>query len=200
MRGEVLPGIGGGSSQVSSTLYAAVLHANVEVLDRRPHSRASSYIKPGLDATVSYPPECWDAKKPDKRVCYNLVFRNPYDFAITIEFVVGTEIVDDKRPLTARVKGTGEVPRVTTEWRPFNSPPFKTRYRKVSWWKDDRKKLKQSGRPGLRGARIVTIEHADGRKEMKRVYSKYQPVPEVFEVGMEFEKPEEPDAGATSPP
>jgi len=198
--GEVIPGIGGGSCQVSSTLYAALVHANVEILDRRPHSRASSYIKPGLDATVNYPPECWDAKKPDKRICFDLVFRNPYDFPLTIEFDIGDDIKDGKRTLSALVLGTGESPKVTTAWRPSSTTPFKTRYRRVSWWKDSRKKLSQSGRLGVQGYRILTIEHADGRRETKRVLSRYQPVPEVYKVGMEFEKPEEPDAGATSPP
>lgn len=205
--GEVIPGIGGGSCQVSSTLYAALLHANVKILDRRPHSRASNYIKPGLDATVNYPAECWDTKKPDKRVCFDLVFRNDYDFPLTIEFKVSTEVEDGKLTLTALILGTGEAPKVTTTWKPSKTSEFKVRYRQVSWWKDDRKKLKQSGRLGLTGRRIIVIEHPDGRKETKRVLSKYQPVPEVWAVGMAFEKPEEPDAGseepdagATSPP
>lgn len=201
--GEVIPGIGGGSCQVSSTLYAAVLHANVEVTDRRPHSRKSNYIHPGLDATVNYPKECWGAKKPDKRICFDLQFRNPYDFPITILFKIG-DIVEDKkgektRPFTVSVYGSGEIPKVTTVWKPHGAPPFKVRYRRVSWWKDDRKKLKQSGRPGLRGTRVLTIEHPDGRKETKRVYSKYQPVPEVWRVGLEFEKPEEPEEPSEPP-
>lgn len=195
--GEVLPGIGGGSCQVSSTLYAAALHIGIEVTDRRPHSRKSSYIPAGLDATVNYPKECWGAKRPDKRVCFDLKFKNPYDFPLTFRFRTSDEIsIDGYRILTVSVFGTGEVPKVTTRWSVSTSPPFKTRYRKVSWWEDDRKKLKQSGRAGQGGILHITLTYPDGRSEKQSVYSKYQPVPEVWEVGLAFEKPEEPDAGA----
>jgi len=194
--GEVLPGVGGGVCQVSSTMYAAALHANVEVIDRRPHSRASNYIEPGLDATVNYPPECYDnngpVAKPDKRVCYDFKFRNPYDFDLIFKLSASdTSVEKDKGVLIVWVQGTGKIPKVKTKWAAYGAPPFDIRYRTVSWWKDDRKKLKQSGRPGLRGARLLTIEHLDGKVEKKSVPSKYMPVPEVFEVGVEFDAPEE---------
>ncbi|MCI8474488.1 MAG: hypothetical protein HFF07_04035 [Oscillospiraceae bacterium] len=44
--------VAGGVCQASSTLYWAVLKANLEVLDRRPHRYEPSYVKGGLDATV----------------------------------------------------------------------------------------------------------------------------------------------------
>lgn len=47
-------GLGGGICQVSSTLYNAVLRANLEVVERRNHSYAVSYVPLGTDATVSY--------------------------------------------------------------------------------------------------------------------------------------------------
>lgn len=46
-------GIGGGVCQVSSTLYNAILKAGIKPIERRNHSLAPAYIKPGLDATVS---------------------------------------------------------------------------------------------------------------------------------------------------
>lgn len=52
--GELVPAIGGGICQVSSTLYVAVLKADLEVLQRRNHSRPVSYMQIGQDATVSY--------------------------------------------------------------------------------------------------------------------------------------------------
>lgn len=45
---------GGGICQVSSTLYNTVLIAELEVLQRSPHSWPLSYISIGQDATVSY--------------------------------------------------------------------------------------------------------------------------------------------------
>lgn len=45
---------GGGICQVSSTLYNSVLIAELEILQRTPHSWPLSYITIGQDATVSY--------------------------------------------------------------------------------------------------------------------------------------------------
>lgn len=47
-------GIGGGICQISSTLYQAVLKANLEIVERHNHSYVTSYLGAGLDATVSY--------------------------------------------------------------------------------------------------------------------------------------------------
>ncbi|MBR2929020.1 MAG: VanW family protein [Oscillospiraceae bacterium] len=54
LAGETVDTIGGGICQVSSTLYAACLHANLEITERTAHRYVSSYIKNGLDATVSW--------------------------------------------------------------------------------------------------------------------------------------------------
>lgn len=51
--GSVVPGLGGGICQVSSTLYNAVLEAGLEVVERYPHSLPVGYVPPGRDATVS---------------------------------------------------------------------------------------------------------------------------------------------------
>jgi vancomycin resistance protein YoaR len=49
----VVPGLGGGVCQVSSTLYNAVLQAGLEVVERYPHSQPVGYVPPGRDATIS---------------------------------------------------------------------------------------------------------------------------------------------------
>ncbi len=54
LNGELVPAIGGGICQVSSTLYAAVLRADLEVIQRQNHSMPVSYMHIGQDATVSY--------------------------------------------------------------------------------------------------------------------------------------------------
>ena len=45
---------GGGICQVSTTLYNALLQADVTVTNRRAHSIPSDYVEHGLDATVDY--------------------------------------------------------------------------------------------------------------------------------------------------
>lgn len=45
---------GGGVCQVSSTLYNAVLNADLPILERHAHSKPIRYVPPGQDAAVSY--------------------------------------------------------------------------------------------------------------------------------------------------
>ncbi len=53
---KMVQGVGGGVCQVSSTLYNAILQIGLLPTERQPHSRPSSYVPMGLDATIS-----WDA-------------------------------------------------------------------------------------------------------------------------------------------
>ena len=52
--GQVVDGIGGGICQISSTLYNAVVFANLNVTERYNHQFVTSYVSPGRDATVVY--------------------------------------------------------------------------------------------------------------------------------------------------
>lgn len=52
--GQVVQEIGGGICQVSSTLYNAVLYANLKITERTNHYFSPGYVKSGLDATVSW--------------------------------------------------------------------------------------------------------------------------------------------------
>ena len=52
--GQVVDGIGGGICQISSTLYNAVLRANLEIVERKNHQFVTSYVEAGMDATVVY--------------------------------------------------------------------------------------------------------------------------------------------------
>ena len=46
--------IGGGICQISSTLYDAVVYANLQVVERHNHAFTTSYVGAGKDATVVY--------------------------------------------------------------------------------------------------------------------------------------------------
>ena len=52
--GQVVDGIGGGICQISSTLYNAIVDANLETVERRNHQFVTSYVPAGKDATVVY--------------------------------------------------------------------------------------------------------------------------------------------------
>lgn len=77
---KVEPGIGGGICQVSSTLYRAVMRANIRSTERTNHSMVVGYMEPGLDATVAY--GYLDYK-----------FKNTYDFPIYIEGITASKVV-----------------------------------------------------------------------------------------------------------
>lgn len=72
---EVVPGMGGGICQVSSTMYAAMLQGDITATQRYAHSMPVSYIPEGMDATIS-------AGKKD------LTFTNNFTFPIVINAVV----------------------------------------------------------------------------------------------------------------
>ena len=70
--GELIETYGGGVCQVSSTIYNAVLYANLEIVERTNHSSVVSYVDCGRDATVSY------GSKDFK-------FKNPREYAIKLK-------------------------------------------------------------------------------------------------------------------
>ena len=51
--GNVVEGIGGGVCQVSTTLYNAVLKAELEIVERSPHSMVVSYVPVSRDAAIA---------------------------------------------------------------------------------------------------------------------------------------------------
>ena len=51
--GQVVDSYGGGICQVSTTLYNAVLYAELKVIKRFPHSMAVAYVDPSRDAAIA---------------------------------------------------------------------------------------------------------------------------------------------------
>ncbi len=74
VNGKTQPGYGGGTCQVSSTMYNALLQLpGLEIIQRRPHGPSgAAYLPHGVDAAVG---------SDD----LNLVWRNNYDFPIRFE-------------------------------------------------------------------------------------------------------------------
>ena len=70
--GEVVDGLGGGICQISTTLFNAVLYANLDIVELHNHQFVPSYVGAGRDATVVY-----GAK--------DFQFKNSRKYAIKIE-------------------------------------------------------------------------------------------------------------------
>ena len=77
---------GGGVCQVSTTLYNAAVKADLEIIERSPHTRVSDYVPIGLDAAVNWPGQ-------------DFKFKNTSDYPI---FIVA-EFSDQK--LTFKIYG-----------------------------------------------------------------------------------------------
>ncbi|MCL2320551.1 MAG: VanW family protein [Oscillospiraceae bacterium] len=80
IHGKLEQGFGGGICQVSSTLYGAILRANIIPIQRQHHSFPVNYISPGLDATIVYG-------------VVDFKFKNIYDFPIYIKGSVADQYV-----------------------------------------------------------------------------------------------------------
>ena len=87
--GAVVMEVGGGICQVSSTLYAAVLRANLEIVARTCHQFIVSYLPIGIDATVSWP-------RPDFK------FKNNSEYPIKLILTTDTE----NKSVKAQIWGT----------------------------------------------------------------------------------------------
>ncbi len=80
VNGELVPGVGGGVCQVSTTLYNAVIRSNLDIITRRNHSLSVAYVPLGHDAAVAYN-------------SLDLKFRNSLSFPVYIEsFVYGNRV------------------------------------------------------------------------------------------------------------
>jgi vancomycin resistance protein YoaR len=177
--GEVVEGLGGGVCQVSSTMYAVALQAGLRVVERHAHARASSYIDKGLDATVNLPPECLE--KNDPRYCYDLKLQNPYDFPLSWHAFA------NDGTLTVWLTGVGPMATVTTRWKSGDAAPFKRRWVR-KYFPGHKPKRKQSGANGLDGVLFVDLVWPNGVTEHVTIPSNYKPIDEVWYVGTDWDK------------
>ncbi len=53
LQGKVIDSVGGGACQVTTTLYNAVLQAELEIVERQPHSMTISYVDLSRDAAIA---------------------------------------------------------------------------------------------------------------------------------------------------
>lgn len=137
--GKVIDGLGGGICQISSTLYNAVLYANLEITERRNHQFVTSYIDAGLDATVVY--GSTDFK-----------FKNSREFPIKIvaEVKNGVAKMD--------IYGMKEAVEYEVRLEPvvINYIPYKTTYIKDSSLAEGTQRVEQAG---CNGVKTVTYKY-----------------------------------------
>lgn len=165
--GKVVNTVGGGICQVSSTLYNAVLRANLEVLDRSNHMFAVGYVPIGTDATVS-----WGA--PDFK------FKNNRSYPIKI--VTSTS----KRNVYIKILGLKEEGDYEVQIISYRTGtiPYKTTYTKDESLQPGETKVIQKGSNGARSVTYKVLKK-NGKEESRILVSKdvYDPHNEIIAIG-----------------
>jgi len=161
--GELVDGIGGGTCQISGTLHGAIFFAGLELVERIPHTRPSSYIKMGLDATVVYP-------------TINFRFKNPYSFPVVLHETVKNGVV------RAEVLGPERPRTVTFVRRILDAIPYEELERPDKELPRGERVLSQRGMAGfkLRRYRIVRSGQHAVRERWDEIYP---PTSQIVRVG-----------------
>ncbi|MBF8983942.1 VanW family protein [Lutibacter sp. B2] len=107
--GSVSKGLGGGICQTSSTLYNAVLYADLEVIERRNHSLTVSYVPLSRDATISWGAQ--DFKFKNNTDHYIYIHGHTTENTVTFE-LLGTK--NNKRVELISQKISGQTPEIQT--------------------------------------------------------------------------------------
>ncbi len=162
-QGELVDGIGGGTCQISGTLHGAAFFSGLEIVERVPHTRPSSYIKLGLDATVVYP-------------TINYRFRNPFDFPVVLHQSVKNGVV------RAEILGPPAEQTTTLIRRITQAKPFEQVERMEPNLKRGRRLLAQRGVPGFVVRQYRIVRH--GRHAVREKWlNRYPPTTQIVLVG-----------------
>jgi vancomycin resistance protein YoaR len=137
-QGELVDGIGGGTCQVAGTLHGAALFAGLDIVERKPHTRPSFYIKMGLDATVVHP-------------TITLRFKNPFAHPIVLHETVKEGMV------RAEILGPTRTRDVTFVRKINEVVPFKEREVEDPKIPKGERILGQRGIPGFRITRFRVV-------------------------------------------
>lgn len=107
--GKLVPGIGGGICQVSSTLFNTALLSGMTIVERTPHFEPVGYIPAGRDATVAYGYLDFQFKNPYSKPVYVLSIMNGGEITI---YIIGTP-EDDPKSVSITVGNRSEIPNKT---------------------------------------------------------------------------------------
>lgn len=166
--GTVVESFGGGICQVATTLYNAVIRAELEVTMRYNHSMQVSYVKPSMDAAIA-----GDYK--------DLHFKNNYDTPIYIEGYCSNKVIyfniygKETRPANREVIFESETLSTSDMEVEFNLASGMP----VGYWHVD-----QSAHIGL-SAQLWKIVKVDGEVESRELFNRstYQSSPKIITIG-----------------
>lgn len=165
--GGVVDGLAGGICQISSTLYNAVLLANLEIVERRNHSYTTSYVAAGKDATVVYG-------------AIDFQFKNSRSYPIKIEASVKNGIAEFK------IHGMQEENEYEIKIIPVTtgSIPFTTAYVQDPTLAPGQQVVTQVGHAGYKVTTYIE-KRLNGQVVSKEVLSNdtYSPMKTIINIG-----------------
>lgn len=167
--GQVVDTFGGGICQVSSTLYNALLNAEIEIVKRYPHSMLVSYVEPSKDAAIA-------------AGIKDLVFKNNYETPI---FIKGE--IDSNNQLNITIYGKETRPEnreVKYESEIISTEDYETIYKADAEASIGSMQGGASAHVG-KEARLWKVVYEDGKEVEKKDinYSKYNKSDYVINVG-----------------
>ncbi len=166
--GTVVNEMGGGICQTTSTLYNAVLLANLEVVERHQHGLPVGYVQPSLDATVYSP-------------SLDFKFKNTRNYPIKIvtSFSSGGS-------LNVSIYGTKEEKEyvVTLTSNTLSTIPYTTKYIYDNTMADGKQVVMENGVNGYSSESYIT-KSLNGKVVESRLLSRdtYNPEQKVVKVG-----------------
>ena len=172
---------GGGNCQSSSTLYAAVIRADLEIVERQPHSFPSSYIEVGQDATVNYPYA--DFKFKNNKDTPIFIDRYISNGALHVVIYGKAPTEYDKIEVITKIIEKTETPELQVKEDPELY--------------EGEEVIEYKSRPGIK-AQTYRVYYKDG-KEIKRVKEAYSNYPKVVGLKRVGTKPRPAQNNDTKP-
>lgn len=165
--GKVEEGIGGGICQTSSTLYNAVLLANLEIVERSNHYFPTSYVPAGRDATVS-----WGT--------IDFKFKNTRNYPVKI---VATAVNGTVNISLLGIKEENEY-EVLIQSKVVEEIPYTTQYEETSLLAVGEEHISQTGANGCK-SETYKILKKDGEILSQTLLSKdtYNPLTQIIKKG-----------------
>ena len=162
---ELTDGYGGGTCQASSTLHAAALFGALTVVERRSHSRVSSYTPLGLDAAVVYPHA-------------DLKIQNALPYPVMIH-----AYLPRRTALRVEILGGDPVAKVDYAFDVRHAEDFVRRITVQPSLPGGKRWLRrQKGTQGYDVVSLLKLRYLNGREDEREYESEYRATPEVYWV------------------
>lgn len=183
LNGELTPGMGGGVCQTSTTLYNALLLADLEIVERHPHSISPTYVPRGTDGAVA-------------TGYLDLRFRNNFDHPIYIDsYVIGNNVFFN---IYGDLKSRDYSVRIETQL--LETIPYKVREVLDETLKPGERVLVQDGRTGYKVNTYKSIIRDDQVVSRDRIsYDYYRERDYIYKVGPKLQIIEDIDEEVTLP-